>query len=659
MREIKEAPWRRVACPAFGGASDWAGYVAVALVATVLAFELRPHILCDDAAITFRFAARLAAGKGFTYNDHERVLGASNPLYALVLAALVVLGLDVEAAARGLAIVVFVGTTVLGCQIAARLSGRLGGLLTGLLLCCQGFFRYQVLSGMESGLAVLLGLLVIVAVLDDRPIAAGAFLGLAVWNKLDASMLALAVAAGSLIAQRRVLARIAVVSSLVVAPWLLFATCYFGSPLPQSLVAKLGNNTGLPPDHLWVARFVGSSLLPFTVLAVGLLAPRVWCSLRSSERVATLVGLGWFLLHALALSVFWLGDPYPWYLTVLCPPALILGCAGGSRLLSLSKGLGRGWRAATTAGVVSLLLTGSAAEFQKTAIDVSKGNPIMHWEAFDFDRRLAGLFLARYADPSEVVGSAFGWVAYGMPNPFNDHSGLCSRRMRSREAYFVKPGLSGKNWVEAPVGPKNYVPLATFNLANDMYPERAWFTVFGMPDSVVARSGRRFLQVRLFEISEKKPSSTEPGLREVRLVGNDVLAPVPSRATYDVDNGRQPVHVVFAPAIEPVAQNDARDGAVFRVLTADVVLYERHVRAEERADPVVLPLRGAEGRSRVEFSLVTEAAPRPAGGDFSTRWRNVKVVVGDACPTLPVAQNEELTREWSKRNPFSAICAQR
>jgi hypothetical protein len=41
----------------------------------------------DDAFITYRYARNLATGRGFVYNEGERVLGTTTPLYAMILAA--------------------------------------------------------------------------------------------------------------------------------------------------------------------------------------------------------------------------------------------------------------------------------------------------------------------------------------------------------------------------------------------------------------------------------------------------------------------------------------------------------------------------------------------------------------------------------------------
>ena len=49
----------------------------------------------DDSFITFRYVENIASGKGFVYNQGERVLGTTTPLYTLLLALLVKLGLPI------------------------------------------------------------------------------------------------------------------------------------------------------------------------------------------------------------------------------------------------------------------------------------------------------------------------------------------------------------------------------------------------------------------------------------------------------------------------------------------------------------------------------------------------------------------------------------
>jgi arabinofuranosyltransferase len=64
--------------------------LGLVLIAAVVLFAVlfREHrgAMVDDAYISFRYASRLAAGKGLTFNDGSAVEGFSNPLWTLLLA---------------------------------------------------------------------------------------------------------------------------------------------------------------------------------------------------------------------------------------------------------------------------------------------------------------------------------------------------------------------------------------------------------------------------------------------------------------------------------------------------------------------------------------------------------------------------------------------
>ncbi len=465
--------------------------VGLAVLAAVVAVRLAPAVLGDDAAITLRYAERLAQGRGFSYNDHERVLGTSSPLYTLLLALSAWLGASVEGAARAFGTLFFAATVGLAAGLGARLGGRLAALAVGACLLAELFFRVQMLCGLEVGLSLALGLLAILLLAEGRDRAAGLVLGLAVWNKLDAGLLAIAAACACTIARRRFPFGVAAHALLVVGPWLLFATLYFGSPVPRSVTVKLHEGTGIGMDHGWILDFLFDAHRYLLVLAAGALAV-VSARLDPGARIATLALFTWLVLHGAAASVVNLGAPYPWYLTALIPPLVILASAFAARALAASP-WSWWWRPPTAIAWIGLglfvLTTGRA-----TLPELLRGPALKPWEAFDGDRRAAGEFLRRHADPREVVECVYGWVAFASKLPVVD--AINTRRSPGPTRYRVEHGRPYARGSHAPLGPEGYIPIARFDEASRRFPGYSWFVVFADPSSRLARAAERAGEIK-------------------------------------------------------------------------------------------------------------------------------------------------------------------
>ena len=65
---------------------QWASVIAILLMAgcSRLLYSTMYDDYYDDSFITFRYAQNIVDGKGFVYNEHESVYGASSPLYTWV-----------------------------------------------------------------------------------------------------------------------------------------------------------------------------------------------------------------------------------------------------------------------------------------------------------------------------------------------------------------------------------------------------------------------------------------------------------------------------------------------------------------------------------------------------------------------------------------------
>lgn len=639
--------WPRLASRGLTVSAYAAAGAAVAGTAAYLASKAGINVMVDDAPITLRYVERLATGDGFTYNDHEHVLGASNPLYALVVTCVRLLGASALNAAAAVCLVSFAGSTVLAGYIAARLSHPLAGVVAGVALALEPHFRAMSLSGMESSFAVLLALGTVVALLHGRETLAGVLIGLAVWNKIDAGLLAMALAAAFLIAERRFPTRIAVTAAVVVAPWAVFATAYYGSPIPHSLTAKvehteLGVEEGVDP--LWIVDFLGGNQRHLWIAAaIGLvvLSPR----LAPRHRIVVLVLAGWGLLHGIAYSVIDLGAPYPWYLTALVPPAIILGVSSAFALPRLRPV----WLGRALAAVALVLV---ALAFRSAVTDtterIDNGNPVEASEAFDSARRLAGMFVDRHSDGEEIVSNPYGWSSFEYRGPINDHTRLSSEEFIAPERYYISHGAPATTLYTPPGAPPGFIQLADFVLSENLAPGWSWLTVWGRADSQIARSGKRALQERIHELGRPLPYSAAHGLRGVEITTPSLQGPATSGAVFTVRTGRQPVRILFEPQLtgsEPGASVD------FEVHSSKVLAGRVTMRAGSRPGIQVIEIAGAEAEDSISLGLVTRPRGRVAGADERAIWGDVRVAIGDADVDLGEIEKGKVRRVWEDYNP--------
>ena len=326
----------RVAGPA---ARISAALILAAGLTTAVAHHLLTAVLpWDDAYITFRYAERLAAGAGMTFNDGERIFGSSTPLYTLWLAAgrLILPGVSLPAfAVRGNLVFFLISALALGAVGASLTSRREGGwALAGAYLLSPWMLTVST-GGMESSLFVALALGAAACGLRHRFIPAAALAGLAVVTRPEGILVAAPLVA--LWAMRRRPHAVAT-ALLLVAPgafWIVGATLYFGSPIPQSIIAKLAPLYELPPAYafLGLVAWMGRWSLPLPVLdpapardiAAFLLAQAGAVGLVLDPR-ARRAG-GWLAAVLLEILVFFYGLTNPqlfdWYTAPVFPLWLI------------------------------------------------------------------------------------------------------------------------------------------------------------------------------------------------------------------------------------------------------------------------------------------------------------------------------------------------
>ena len=356
-----------------------ARWLVFAVAALALIGVIGPPQPLDDAFITLRYARSLAEGHGFVFNVGERVLGTTTPLFSLLLAVLHRLtAIDLVRLAWALAIAGHVATVAMLIIIGRRCRQPALGYITGSLYACAPLALFPVVGCMETSLVVLATVYCLAP--SDRPrsgwrtAAATAAVLLRPEGVLIAALHLLRVARGDPRAAVRAGACIAV----GVVPWVAFATWYFGSPVPQSVLAKWSYYAlvprGLVLENFWyllvslpsaapkiqlttlTAQPFGTMIAQAVPLAMDLEIRRLAVMIVGTMSL-TLVCVGAVTLHRRNGQMVWLlcfaaayiaaycvmrPKMFPWYLTPPLPVLLLAFVAGGVATLQRLPGrLGR------------------------------------------------------------------------------------------------------------------------------------------------------------------------------------------------------------------------------------------------------------------------------------------------------------------------------
>jgi hypothetical protein len=225
----------------------------------------------DDSYISYRYARNLVNGLGLVYNAGERVEGYTNFLWTLILAGGIKLGIDPEVLSKGLGASAAFATLGLTYAISGRiLPYRTAPCIATWLLGSTIVLTGWSVFGLETGFFVSLVLAGTYLMFTEEgvfgepsaPAASaeakakpsgwrawfpwsGVAFALAGLTRPEAPMFVglLMLSLGKKMFGRRNLAR-GVVFALPIAAHLLFRHAYYGSWVPNTLVAKTGNLDG-------------------------------------------------------------------------------------------------------------------------------------------------------------------------------------------------------------------------------------------------------------------------------------------------------------------------------------------------------------------------------------------------------------------------------
>ncbi len=272
--------------------------------ALVLLSCLRVAWVCDDAYITFRTIDNWLLGHGPVWNPGERVQAYTHPLWMLLMAGPVALGGEPWLSSMGLGLVL----TASCLGMLGRLPGAIRHWPVFLVLAASKAFTEFSTSGLENSLshAIVAWAGVLVVCGSRGPVGdrwLGLALGLLPLCRPDLVLVAVPVALFVGWDRRSDRPWGLALGLLLPGIWTVFTWVYYGSPVPNTALAKLGQaplSQLLPQGLAWL--WCGLRWDPLSIVVIGLGATRA-VHLRRVQPGVTALAMGGLVYLAWVVSI--------------------------------------------------------------------------------------------------------------------------------------------------------------------------------------------------------------------------------------------------------------------------------------------------------------------------------------------------------------------
>lgn len=316
-------------------------YLFVVLLAVAARIIPGPRTI-DDAYITYRYARNILDGQGMVYNPGERVLGTTTPIYTFLLAGIGLVSGGTQAPFPWISLFVNAisdaATCILLIELGRKLGHRKAGIATAIIWAIAPMSVTFAIGGMETSFFIALMTATFYFYSKEKPVPAAAFASFSLLTRPDALLFVLPLAIErcrrSLPSARfnpqafpiRVTESLAFLLPLFI--WAGFAIPYFGSPLPNSIAAKVAayqlqsNEAFIRLLQHYATPFLGHLIFTTKWIVVGIiLYPFLY--LLASLRILKTWRSAWviFLYPWIYFIAFSIANPliFRWYLTPPLP----------------------------------------------------------------------------------------------------------------------------------------------------------------------------------------------------------------------------------------------------------------------------------------------------------------------------------------------------
>jgi len=406
--------------------------LSLSLSLLVIVATMHPWAAVDDAFITYRYADNLRHGLGFVYNPGEPVLGTTTPLYGFLLGGIGWLLPNVEIAAIGLW--VSAGAWVAAMWVAtlfyAELKLPAAALFGALLVASQPVMLTHL--GMETALVVFLMLAAAWAWRQERWAWAVLCSALLILTRQDGALWVLLLGAEAWRRRRRLPWRQAIATIAICLPWFLFAYLHYGSVLPNSVLAKVGQIDRMSVagassvwQRFWLFLSAGKRL-PYAFVLIAAAVGGVAIIVLRRRQLWWLPA--WVVAYLLIYQMLGVISFVWYFLPPLVAVSLLaaLGLDAGMQEIVRRRRGPLKWSLLAIASLLLIFLL--AVRVDRVAAErvrFERDSPRLH------PYHAVSQWLASHAAPDAVVASIeIGAIGYHTPNRILDTMGLVSPEMR-------------------------------------------------------------------------------------------------------------------------------------------------------------------------------------------------------------------------------------
>ncbi len=313
--------------------------VLIFYVTAVLHFGYTP----DDTFIYLQFARNIVYGGGFAFNTGEPTYGVTSPLWTLLVAAGGWVRLDLYLVAKVLDLIFASLALIIFYRVGLEvIRDRLLAFLSTFVFSVNVWFVRWAGTGMETSLAVLLTIVTVLYCLKNEYLLAAASCSFLTLVRPEGGLLFLLLLVDiflNTIEKRRaarIVLRAALIFSVIVFPWLIYAQLAFGTIIPNSMGAKSALDAdfgGMTSVALSIGKTVITSNaveLILAVIAVGLMfKKKLFSELREH-----FLPLAWIVV----LPIVYMGSEVgvvSRYLLLVFPLITVYGFLGLKRLTEI------------------------------------------------------------------------------------------------------------------------------------------------------------------------------------------------------------------------------------------------------------------------------------------------------------------------------------